>query len=345
MLVVIFGAGASYDSLPAYPPGFNMPDRPPLANELFDNRPMFAQALHRLTCCHPIITYLRSPTTPPSINVEQVLERLMGEADRDPERHRQLAAVRFYLRVALTRCGDQWLTESGGITNYKTLLDQIRHHRSPHERITFVTFNYDTLFEDALRAIGLPLDTMDDYIANDRFKLIKVHGSVDWWRRIRSRPSSIPMHGDVWEVVNSLVAVADRIEVGEPYLRDPALPITGWPSGEVMFPAIAIPLERKRDFECPKAHLDALDDALVRCRKILVVGWRATDAPFRNLLKERLTIGQVEALTVAGNALEAQEVARRLEDSGVKRGAAHCFNGIGFTDFVVTRAAEDFLRT
>jgi hypothetical protein len=53
MLLVIFGAGASYDSIPTYPPGTHIPTgdtlnkfhRPPLANELFENRPVFAEAI------------------------------------------------------------------------------------------------------------------------------------------------------------------------------------------------------------------------------------------------------------------------------------------------------------
>src|SRR6266704_7202742 len=59
MLLVIFGAGASFDSAPTYPPGANVLGgdrlnnfhRPPLANELFENRPVFAEAITRLPEC------------------------------------------------------------------------------------------------------------------------------------------------------------------------------------------------------------------------------------------------------------------------------------------------------
>ncbi len=62
MLLVIFGAGASFDSAPTYPPGANVLGgdrlnnfhRPPLANELFENRPVFAEAITRLPECQPI---------------------------------------------------------------------------------------------------------------------------------------------------------------------------------------------------------------------------------------------------------------------------------------------------
>ena len=55
MLMVIFGAGASYDSVPTYsPPSTFIPTRgdtankhhrPPLANELFESRPLFAETI------------------------------------------------------------------------------------------------------------------------------------------------------------------------------------------------------------------------------------------------------------------------------------------------------------
>jgi len=71
MLIVIFGAGASFDSCPTYPPGhheavldghtLNKDFRPPLANELFENRPIFAEAILRhFPQCQPIVPRLRS---------------------------------------------------------------------------------------------------------------------------------------------------------------------------------------------------------------------------------------------------------------------------------------------
>jgi hypothetical protein len=64
MLMVIFGAGASYDSCPTYPPGtpvqfhsavgLNEYDRPPLADHLFANRMAFAGLLLRYPECQKI---------------------------------------------------------------------------------------------------------------------------------------------------------------------------------------------------------------------------------------------------------------------------------------------------
>src|SRR5205809_4000964 len=114
MLMVIFGAGASYDSdptrrapvAPQGPEHVANSDRPPLANELFDNRPQFAEALGSLPDCRPIVPFLRGTT-----NIEQQLERLQQEVTEPPAyaaRHRQLSAVRWYLQVALSACDERW---------------------------------------------------------------------------------------------------------------------------------------------------------------------------------------------------------------------------------------------
>jgi len=124
MLMVIFGAGASYDSNPSIRPGpAREEDRPPLANELFDDRAAFASALSKFPRCSPIIPFLRGTQA-----VEQELERLQNDANEPPPfagRLRQLAAVRWYFQSMLTACGRAWYGQSRGITNYLTLIDQI----------------------------------------------------------------------------------------------------------------------------------------------------------------------------------------------------------------------------
>jgi hypothetical protein len=67
VLLVVFGAGASYDSDPDHPPpapaGGHLltieNHRPPLANRLFDNRPQFLTAMESFPECMPLIPRLR----------------------------------------------------------------------------------------------------------------------------------------------------------------------------------------------------------------------------------------------------------------------------------------------
>ncbi len=68
-------------------------------------------------------------------------------------------------------------------------------------------------------------------------------------------------------------------------------------------PAIAIPVMRKTTFECPKLHLKALRDNLPKATRLLIIGWRATEAHFVSPLRESLDGQKLSrALVVAGQA-------------------------------------------
>jgi hypothetical protein len=165
MLMVVIGAGASYDSIPYLGGNQGMADRPPLADQLFEARPDFSSAMEHFPHCQAIIPLVQN--LPSGRTVEQVLQCLQSEAKDYPKRHHQLAAVRYYLHVMLWGCEHRWRGIAKGVTNYKALLDLIARWRKPHEQVCLVTFNYDTLLEDALTVVGVNIKELDDYIANE----------------------------------------------------------------------------------------------------------------------------------------------------------------------------------
>ena len=140
MLLVIFGAGASYDSAPSYPLHLypSLGERPPLANQLFD-RSLFAEALKGFHECQPLVTRLRAPRQGQTI--EELLLEFQEQASVDPRRHTQLAAIRYYLHYVLQKIDTDWETKHKGVTNYKTLLDDIEHWRlKSNQKVCIVTF-------------------------------------------------------------------------------------------------------------------------------------------------------------------------------------------------------------
>ena len=158
--LVIFGAGASFDSAQAYRlkivGGVVQDDglvwRPPLADGLFsDPHGAFGTFVKRYPKIRAVLPLLRERSNK---SVEAVLESLQNEESEYAERHRQLAAVRFYLRDLLAECTSQWLDRTNGVTNYESLIDQILRRHRTNEDICLVTFNYDSLLEHALCNFG-----------------------------------------------------------------------------------------------------------------------------------------------------------------------------------------------
>ena len=344
MLMVVFGAGASHDSVPNRLPRPWQEDglhyRPPLANQLFDDRRPFVDAMSKFPRCQPIIPFLRHLRGNES--VESVLERLQTEAGEYPERHRQLAAIRYYLHFALWECGREWEKVAQGVTNYKTLLDQLERWRKEGERICLVTFNYDTMLETALPTVGIDIGGLPDYISSDRYKAIKLHGSVNWAREVDA-PAENVGDRDEWQVAYELIDRAAELKISQRYRL-----VTKYPVEKihglryVLFPAIAIPVESKRDYECPPEHLDALRACIPEMTKLLLIGWRATEKNFLQLLSKDLQ-HNLRVMVVTGGREAGEEVINRLQRAGIK-GEFATTKG-GFTEFIIRRGADKFLRS
>lgn len=101
MLMVIFGAGASFDSVPSRPPQ-QYPDlehRLPLAADLFADRERFTDTMTRFSDFIPLVPVLRRP--PANLSVEGMLQQFQTEAAGYPLRLRQLAAIQFYLHFVI----------------------------------------------------------------------------------------------------------------------------------------------------------------------------------------------------------------------------------------------------
>jgi hypothetical protein len=344
MLTVVFGAGASYDSIPSRPPGRHEEPqtrwyRPPLANELFGDREIFADAISRFDRLQPVIPRLRHTA---GKNVETALRKLQDEATDYPERKKQLMAVRYYLHHSLWDCEAQWRTLAKGVTNYKTLLDDIARWRQPNEEVCLVTFNYDTLLEDALPSIGLTIKELSDYVFGSVwYKVFKLHRSVNWARVLRTHPHY--QRNDHWAVARANIERADQVEATDKFVRVDEHPCGILPGGLGLIPAIAIPVEQKSYFECPSDHLRELERLLPHTERMLLIGWRATEQHFLNLPQKHVTDLR-SGLVVAGSESEAQEIADRV--SGALSNARIRWETApaGFTDFILNRRADDVLR-
>ncbi len=345
MLLVVFGAGASYDSVASYPPRAGkwqtdgLQNRPPLADDLFDQRKLFGDIISRVHQVQPIIQLLRHRGE--GENVEDVLQRLQAEGEKTPERYQQLTAVRYYLSYALWIISDQWhhdiVAPNGG--NYSTLLDYIRHHRKSDEKVALVTFNYDRLLERALEMMGVKLGGVDEYISHDIYKVFKLHGSAYWGHPIETPIERNGRH--FWDVLAEIIQRAPDLQIGKEFRILPNHILSDVTVLE-FYPAIAIPLKSKSGFECPPEHVEALRALLPEVSRILIVGWRATEALFLELLAETLP-RSINGMAVCGSYDGAHATIGKLQEAGVDVSDFHA-NQHGFSHLIVGPDIRAFLQ-
>lgn len=341
MLMVIFGAGASFDALSGAPvppsgPGYVDPHAPvrlPLAAQLFD--PRFGHILDSHPDCQALFPRLRRAAAHPDAPIEQELERISEDAGRNPDVARQLLSLRYYLREAIQWSQGQGVAFHHGVTNYADLLHQISTWAAAGQQpVCYVTFNYDTLLDDACRsAYGVTFESVDSYVRDIRFNVFKVHGSVSWWR------CAINVRG-------SPVASADQLQLTDDYeiaITQKGPDIASAPEGVSFVPAIAVPTVTKRSFECPRAHLAALAQILSGTTKVLAIGWRGAEQHFLRMWREAIRVPPERLHVVSGTPEGASQALQNLH-KGLGAGATNeTFSAEGFSGFVAGDTLRDFL--
>jgi hypothetical protein len=320
--------------------------RPPLARSLFDNRKIFVNTLDEFPQCKAIVPRLRDPLVlAGAVSIEKRIEEIRDEARTYRRGGKELTALRCYLQRAIRRCEMVWMGITRGITNQLTLLREIERIYSGSRPTCLVTFNYDTLLETALELLGQEhkIQSMQAYASHGRlFRLFKLHGSVNWGLEFDGDlPPSLGLASP--DFIGRFV-VEDSPKLGDPelYVLSDALTLLSSDRRPV-FPAVAIPVEEKNDFQCPKPALDALKQLMPDVSKVITIGWRASEAHFLSLLDTHLKPG-VPVFVVAATLQEAEDLRNRIV--GATRSArpvCRAENVRGFTKFMQSGVATKIL--
>lgn len=172
-------------------------------------------------------------------------------------------------------------------------------------------------------------------------QLIKLHRSVNWARVFQTRASY--HNNNPWTVVRDHIERAASLEISNVFVQTDQHPCGLFENGLGLVPAVAIPVEQKAYFECPETHLRELERLLPQIDKLLLIGWRASEDHFLELLRKHLK-GPILAQVVAGSEGEARNIARGLQEGALSHITVHWEHApAGFTDFIVNRRADAML--
>lgn len=271
--------------------------------------------------------------------VERQLAVFEEQAKTFPERHRQLAAIRYYIHDVLWHCQHNWATLHFGNTNYLSFIDAVERWRHEvDQQVCFVTFNYDTMIEKAFEErFGWTFADFAAYTSQPSYKLIKLHGSIDWGLAIE-----LPAK-DAKDVIRS----AGHGLVVTSHFRKVVLPGIVFEDRYVGYPAIAIPIEKKSDFSCPPEHLQTLAEVIPNVTKIITIGWRATEQHFLKMLHSRQAGSPEDAdlMVVSGGDKGVAETTNNLAIGPPETRRKRVYWGNGFTELIKNIDQVDgFLR-
>ena len=269
------------------------------------------------------------------VAVERELARIQEQAKTYPPAHQQLMAIRFYLQYALWKCQKRWFNHHSGITNYATLIREIDRWRFEfNEQVSFVTFNYDTMLEQAMfQVLGFNLQDFKSYTSQKHYSVIKLHGSINWGRGLAGISSQ-----DSWGYPR-IIKEAANLTLSTNYV----LVNTPFDATNALIPALAIPVEKKDEFSCPETHVKGLEGLLPSVTKLLIIGWRATEVDFLNMPRSHLR-GTPDAMIVSGDSAGVNETLTNLDPSRVRYAGQNSID-IGFSGLIDNLGLlEAFLR-
>lgn len=289
--MVIFGAGASYDSDPERPAGEaprtgvpGVAHRPPLAADLVAHR--YGSIANEYPASVAVIDYVRQRLGGgPEDTLETLLAQYAERAENSTAARQSLIAFRFYLCQLITDMSRQWVEEANGHTVYLTLLNNLLEwQEETAQRVQLVTFNYDTLLEDAAKRV-LPdwdFDDMGAYVQRVDWGLLKLHGSINWSRVLEHPPSQ----GSAMNTSRAISAAAQFADTSLPLTMRNATTVQMDAGPQVYLPGIAVPMANKTAFECESVQVEAFRSTIPEIEHLLICGWRGAEAHAVEILSE-----------------------------------------------------------
>lgn len=313
MKMIIVGAGASYDSTIINADLGQRTSqhsiwRPPLGKELFG----FNKELDDVLKKYPGALSFRS-----EISVCQDIEELFQNKYEQSVRPNggtllmQILNTQFYLQDLFYNISNNYV--DFGTSNYDLLVTRAYdYYLLTNEKVLFVSFNYDTLLERAIESkCNLKFKGVNDYIDSPLI-VIKPHGSCNWVKPVAigdnkhlQQARSKGFANYLYEPKNlEFVRKLANEQPGSFSILEKPLDLyrKELPQTDIMYlPQLLIPLITKDAFVCPHEHISALSGSIEKITDVLIIGWKANEQYFMELMREQLTANEINILCVCGS--------------------------------------------
>ena len=326
--IIVLGAGASHDYTHYGTP-------PPLTDHLINERYLDVDIIKKYKEASDLISELAPQVITQKKSFENLLTSIMKNTGQHVHRKTQFIGLQFYLRDYFEKLSNNF----HDINNYRTLISKINDHSNGQAHLA--TFNYDTLLE---RSIGYDRFQSSSSYINTHPYVTKLHGSHEW-AFIGSKNSN--------RIIDEIHPVTTAYEY---FKRDPNYinsirnkgtnpyhinEIGGHSESHNIFqlPAIAIPIIDKQEFLCHNHHIEILKRNMEQADRMLVIGWKAGDSNFLDIIKDYLK--EDALLTVVSKKIEtAKEIVDKLKQ--IKNFSKAEYYGDGFAKFVSSSYCENF---
>jgi hypothetical protein len=359
-LLLITGAGASFDVVNRSLIPTNTEFRPPLTRDLFYPSPRYIRDFkleerlesNYVNLClenHPIAAKIgldykiRVVKGKETKGLEDFLHNLKN--DKKILKRNQFWSVPPYLYDLFANISRKYIPTKRQhpiATNYKLLIEAIND--SIYSQLIWLNLNYDVLADVALKSsVTKSLDNLANYLkleTQDGLKIMytKPHGSIDWFKKIDYSGLSRKITCDYISrnPIGMPIDFENRLskELFTEAERDNLMrvePDSRW------YPAITAPLG-KYEFVCAQ-HKVEIANKLKNTSSILCIGFSALDRDILDLIRDNIV--QIDKLKIVnGNSSAAGNEAYDLikeyckEKLNVAKGDS-VFNG-GFSDFIAT---------
>lgn len=335
-LLIITGAGASYDCVQSSRANIKSEFTPPLAKNLFNTVPQKDNPTNETIALHlsnnPLAYQVgyKFHSSFAGNKLEQNLEQHLLEYKNSKKYiiKNQYWSVPIYLYELFWDISRKYLpTQHGLPSNYKVLIDEIS--KSKYNQIIWLNLNYDLLADYAIKiSVITQFSNLNDYIQLEtkddlKIKYTKPHGSVNWWRKIL-----IP-GGLRFDMIKEGLIPED---FEEQLTQEIYTQLTSGDDNK-RYPAISAPIG-KYDFVYPK-HIEAIIPDLKSITDVLCIGFSALDRDILNLIKEHvpqiIKLKIVNGSHVAGKEAYEQIVKFCMEPETIVDHAA--YEG-GFSKFI-----------